>query len=96
MLSMGYGTKDKQEPRSIPIPYPEILIRRIGLVLFWRSRASGITSVTCQLEHTQLKQTVNIPILAGVSTNTAGTKPDDPMWDFLIIHSYPLYMQFHP
>lgn len=95
MLSMGYRSKnkekDKQEPRSIPIPYPELLmsfLRWIGLVLFWRSRVSGITSITRQVECAQLKHTENIPILAGASTNTAGTNPDDPMWDFLIIHSY--------
>lgn len=41
MLSMGYGSKneekDEQEPRSVPIPYPELLmsfIRWVGLVFF--------------------------------------------------------------
>lgn len=53
MLPMGYGSKNKekgeQEPRRIQTQYPELLmsfLRWIGLVLFWRPRASGIISIT--------------------------------------------------
>lgn len=84
MLAMGYGSKNKgwKEHRSIPIPYPELLmsfIRWIKVLSFWRSKTYGITFILHQVEFAQLEHTKYIPVLARASTKGVVTKLDEPV-----------------